>query len=47
MNVYECAWYIGRSEEGVGSPEQELQMVVSGCMNAENGTQVLWKSSRC
>lgn len=46
MNVYECTWYVGRSEEGVGSPEQELQTVASGCVNAENGTQVLRKSSR-
>lgn len=45
MNVYKCAWYVGRLEEGVGSPEQEVQTVASDYVTAENRTQVLWKSS--
>jgi hypothetical protein len=47
MCVYHLsAWCLWRPEEGVGSPELEIQMYVSHCVDAGSIIQVLWKSSQ-
>lgn len=48
--AYVCAFHVylvpGRSEEGTAPLELELGMIVSHCVGAGNGTQVLCKSNK-
>lgn len=38
--------YPWRSEDGVGAPELELQVVLSHCVGIGSRTGVLWKDNR-